>query len=1050
MRLYPSMMIETRPARAAAAALSLLFWCAAPSGASAQAQQPEPEPEAQPQPPTPPRGAGRGNRTGRPTATPRTGPGIVPPPATSRGQRATPDQRPGQRTPPTAGARGGARAQNQPGQNPAGSGAAPGTQTTPAQPGTPTTPRAGRSGASTGRGSSATPGNVGRKQDSGGAVPEGETLNDDSLYACDKAKGRFKVNLAPDVELKDLVTWAFSFTCKNFIYSSAIGTRAAKVTIKSPESMTARQAWSVFLVALQSMGLTVVPKGNVLEIVEYAQAKSAPLPIYTRGRPANNDQMVRAVLRPEHLPIDDVAAILTEIKSKDGAVKGIPKAGVVVVTDFGSHISKMSSLMLAVNTPVLGEKLYMLRVKYADASEMAQTLQEILGSKDVVAPGGGGGQVPPRPSPRRPTRGQPNVPEQQQAEGPTSIGETEVESAVPSKVLADERTNALILLASEPAYLRVRALVNRLDVSVDVEGAGRIHVYPLEHADAEETATTLTAVISGIQQAPTGGGAGGRGGRGDRQGGRQAQQEQQAQRPVSTADSAAAFEGLVRVTHDKPTNSLVVVASVKDFLALREVLRKLDVPRPQVYIEASIVEIGIDNSRDLGASWHGGAEVNDGDLVIGGVQHSNLSSLNVASVASATGLIGGALGSLLPGAEELLGTSIPSYGILFQALANTSNLDVLSSPHILTTDNEEAEISVGQNIPYQSALVGLPGGNTGGATGSFFPTQSIQRQDVELNLKITPQINASGEVKLKIDLTINDIASQDFAGLGPSWSKKTLKDVVVVRDQQAVVLGGLISDKITNSESKVPLLGDIPILGYLFKFSQKRKEKRNLLIVLTPYIVHNHTDLERIVERRVREQREFMRTFSTFREITYRPQLDYGRKRGLISEINRLVIEQERNARVLEELEQKDVGFPDGPVEYLDAKPASEEPPAGPEGDGTERKEGDVESTDTSANAQGDEEPVVEETIGADGEPKIVVAPAPSKKPKKKRGKKRGKRAGVKAVGTAAVGAKTPKTPKPPKASTVGAKAAAKAPAGAGGAGGAVAPDAVKAPAKVK
>ncbi len=429
------------------------------------------------------------------------------------------------------------------------------------------------------------------------------------------------------------------------------------------------------------------------------------------------------------------------------------------------------------------------------------------------------------------------------------------------------------------------------------------------------------------------------------------------------------------------------------------------------------------------------------------MQHSNLSSLNVASVASATGLIGGALGSLLPGAEELLGTSIPSYGILFQALANTSNLDVLSSPHILTTDNEEAEISVGQNIPYQSALVGLPGGAAGGATGSFFPTQSIQRQDVELNLKITPQINASGEVKLKIDLTINDIASQDFAGLGPSWSKKTLKDVVVVRDQQAVVLGGLISDKVTNTESKVPLLGDIPILGYLFKFTSKTKEKRNLLIVLTPYIVHNHNDLERIVERRVREQREFMRTFSTFREISYRPAIDYGRKRGLISEINRLVMEQERNAKVLEELEQKDVGFPDGPVEYLDAKPVNEEPPAGPEGDGTERKEGeDVDTTDTSARAQEDDAPSVEETIGADGEPKVVVAPAPSKKAKKKKGKKgKGKtaRAGVKAAAAGAAPAPATGGKAPP----VGAKAAGvKAPAKTGGAGAA---GAVKAPAKV-
>jgi general secretion pathway protein D len=525
-----------------------------------------------------------------------------------------------------------------------------------------------------------------------------------------------------------------------------------------------------------------------------------------------------------------------------------------------------------------------------------------------------------------------------------------VESAVPSKILADQRTNSLILLASEPAYLRVKALVNRLDVSVEVEGAGRIHVYPLENADAEEMAATLTAVISGIQQQPPGGG-GQRQGRG----GAVERPPQEAPRSVANSDSAA-FEGVVRVTHDKPTNSLVVVASVKDFLALREVLRKLDVPRPQVYIEATIVEIGIDNSRDLGTAWHAGAEVGDGDLILGGVQHSNLSSLNVATLASSTGLIGGALGHLLPGAEELLGTSIPSYGILFQALANTNNLDVLSSPHILTTDNEEAEISVGQNIPYQSALVGLPGGASPGGAGAFFPTQSIQRQDVELNLKITPQINASNEVKLKLDLTINDIASQDFAGLGPSWSKKTLKDVVVVRDQQAVVLGGLISDKVTHTESKVPLLGDIPILGYLFKFTQKRKEKRNLLIVLTPYIVHNQTDLERIVERRVREQREFMRTFSTFREIEYRPEVDYRRKRGLISEVNRLVRDVEQETRVLQDLERRQVGFPDGPIEYREERPV-EQPPEPAE-------------TDDDRDARADD--------GADGE-RAEAAAKPSK-----------------------------------------------------------------------
>ena len=512
----------------------------------------------------------------------------------------------------------------------------------------------------------------------------------------------------------------------------------------------------------------------------------------------------------------------------------------------------MASLMMAVDQPVLGERLYMIRVKYADATDLASTLNDLLGTKDQNTPA-------PAPRPRR--RGR-----RGRAPEPAPEPETEVESAVPTKLMADERTNSLILLASEPAYLRVKALTDRLDVSTDVEGSGRIYVYTLENADAEEMATTLQTVITGVQPSSSSS-SNARNNRG---------RNRTPTPSVGGAEGAAAFEGTVRVTQDKPTNSLVIVASFKDFLALREVIKRLDVPRAQVYIDANIVEIGVDNGRNLGTSWHGGAEVGSGDLVLGGVQTKDLSSLNVASIATATGLIGGALGHLLPGAEQLLGQSIPSFGVLLNAVATTDNVTTLSSPHLLTTDNEEAEIEVGQNIPYQSAIVGGAFGGAAQQGGSnFFPTQSIQRQDVELNLKLTPQINASDKVKLKIDLTINDIASQDFAGLGPSWSKRTLKDVVVVSDQQPVVLGGLISDKVTHTETKVPLLGDIPILGYLFKYSKKQTQKRNLLVVLTPYIVKNHTDLERIYERRIREQREFMRAYSTFQTASYAPTMDY-------------------------------------------------------------------------------------------------------------------------------------------------------------------------------
>lgn len=781
-------------------------------------------------------------------------------------------------------------------------------------------------------------------------------VEESSLYNCSKARGRFKVNLAPDVELKDLVTWAFSFTCKNFIYSSALASRSAKVTILSPTEMNAHQAWRVFLVSLQSMGLTVVPKGNVLEIIEDATAKNAPLPVYTKGLPSNQAQMVRAVLRPEHLSADDVATILTELKSKDGDVKALSRAGIVVITDYGSQIHRMASLMMAVDQPVLGERLYMIHVKYADATDLASTLNDLLGTKDNNTPA-------PAPRPRRRgRRGRVPTPE------PVDT-DTEVESAVPTKLMADERTNSLILLASEPAYLRVKALVDRLDVSVDVEGSGRIYVYQLENADAEEMATTLQTVITGVQPSPSSTGNNSRNNRG----------RSRAPTPApGGAEGAAAFEGTVRVTQDKPTNSLVIVASFKDFLALRDVIKRLDVARPQVYIDASIVEVGVDNGLNLGSSWHAGAEVGDGDLILGGVQTKDLSSLNVASIANATGLIGGALGHLLPGAEQLLGQSIPSFGVLLNAVATTDNVTVLSSPHILTTDNEEAEIEVGQNIPYQSAIVGGAFGGAAQQGGSnFFPTQSIQRQDVELNLKLTPQINASDKVKLKIDLTINDIASLDFGGLGPSWSKRTLKDVVVVSDQQPVVLGGLISDKVTHTETKVPLLGDIPILGYLFKFSHKQTEKRNLLVMLTPYIVKNHTDLERIYERRIREQREFMRAYSSFRQASYAPEMDYSRKHGLVDEINDQIAQVEEEQRALDELQRRQIGLPDGPIEYSKHPASGDDDDQGSDDQGDDEGGQSDEQAPPEQNQQDESAPSRDDQSGGDDDDQGSDQPQP-------------------------------------------------------------------------
>lgn len=735
------------------------------------------------------------------------------------------------------------------------------------------------------------------------AQEDKESKIEEGLYSCGKARGKVSVSFKPDIELKDLISWAMGFTCKNFVFSSSVGGRSAKVTIMAPKKMSPRQAWQVFLVAMQTMNLTVVPQGNVLRIIESAQAKSEPLPIYKNGAPGATSQLVRIIIRPEHIPPEDLATALSAMKSKEGAISSVPKAGILIVTDYGSIIGKMRSLVTEIDQPVVGERLYMIRVKNADATELATKLQEILGTKQNAGSGNSRSSSPSRSKSKRNNKKRKTL-----KKATSASSEAEVAAALPSKIIADERTNSLIILASEAAYLRVRSLVKRLDVAIGGESQGRIHVYYLKNADAEEMAQTLTAVISGISQPSSG-------------------STRRTPRPrsdisrspsSSSSSSAPAFEGQVRITQDKPTNSLVVIASAKDFLSLRDVIEKLDTPRMQVFIEAVILEVKADNSRDFGSSFHGGLGTDEGAVVIGGLQHNSLQSLVPSTLIGSSGLLGGVLGPLLNELDAIIpGASIPSFGVLFQALATSNNVNVLSSPHILTTNNEEAEISVGENIPYQSSFSNFGVGGGGGGAGGFgFPVQSVQRQDVALTLKITPHINASDMVRLEIDQEISDIASPDFGGLGPSWAKRTIKTTVVVRDQQSIVIGGLMSDRVTFTESKIPLLGDVPLFGYLFKYTKKQKAKTNLLVLLTPYVIKDQMDIEQIVQRKVRERREFISSFSNLRGMVFDREIDYRRKRGLIEEINRTVMSVERDIETLREAEMIRTDFQDGMIEY--------------------------------------------------------------------------------------------------------------------------------------
>jgi general secretion pathway protein D len=752
---------------------------------------------------------------------------------------------------------------------------------------------------------------------------------DEALYSCKKRTGQVAVTFKPETELKDLITWVMGFTCKNFILDPRIVSTGKKVTVIAPNKMSANEAYRVFLVALSTMGLTIVPKGTVLRIVESASAKGETVPIYKRGIPNDEDQIVRYVLRPTYTQAETLRQALDSIRSPAGNVQ---VAGtMLIITDYSSQVRDMMSLARSIDVPGGSDGIYTIPVHHADATQLAQKLNDILGISAAAAAAAAGQVGGRRGPPQIPVPGQPPQPGVQ---APGTVTSDDVGSAVPSKILVDDRSNTLIVVSSEAGYLRVKGLVDRLDISLDTESGSAIHVLPLENALAEELATTLNNAMG--QSQPRQGQPG--------QPGRPGQPGQPVMPNVPPPAQAlggelgASLEGQVRVMGDKPTNSLIVVSSGRDFIAIKDVVRRLDHARRQVFIEALILEVQLAKELDVGSSSHGGLPVDDSNaLVIGGVQTPNLRSISAASsLASATGLIGGLIGSPLSGSQTFLGTSIPSFGILFQALATQNNSDILSAPHLIAIDNEKTEFSVGNNIPYKAGLsfggFGLP---TAGANGaSALPTgsigQNIQRQDLNLTLNVTPHISSNDVVRLEIEQETKDIGGSD-AELGPTWTQRKLKTQVVVHDQQSVVIGGLIQERDIYNVTKVPLLGDIPILGYLFKYSTKAKKKTNLLILLTPYIVKDQLDLQAVRERKLREREEFVESFATLNEMKYQPKVDYRRKRGVIEEINRQIQAVEDDVAAANGLGRRRWVDP-GPIEY---GPSQIESPEDGHGDGT-------------------------------------------------------------------------------------------------------------------
>src|SRR5690606_15475764 len=464
------------------------------------------------------------------------------------------------------------------------------------------------------------------------------------------------------------------------------------------------------------------------------------------------------------------------------------------------------------------------------------------------------------------------------------------------KVVADEQTNSLIVVGTDESYLKLLQVMKRLDTRAGEIGS--IHVLPLQHADAQDLSKTLQQMLSGR----TSGGKG----KGNAAGG----------------DGGGMFEGDIVVTPDQATNSLVVSSSPRDFAQLRLVVERLDMPRRQVFIEAVIMDVGVTDTNSLGFSWHGGAVQGvggAGDSTILGGFNSAQSIAFPVDANSLTGFAAGIRGPDLPGTNNQLvpGLSIPAFGVVMNALATSGRGNVLATPHIIATDNVAAEINVGENIPLQTNVGGgiaslasagaagaVGGGNLAAMNGFGF---NAPREDVGNKIKVTPHINESDQVRLEIQQESSAPgAPTGNLGVVPI-TKRTAKTTVVVRDQQTVVIGGLMRDEYITSKDKVPILGDIPILGVLFRSTTTTKRKTNLLLVLTPHVIREQADLRRIFERKMQERQEFIDRYFIFATDSWDPYMDYSRTNGLVEDIRQAYFTIDDRQRLEDELRPREL-----------------------------------------------------------------------------------------------------------------------------------------------
>lgn len=602
------------------------------------------------------------------------------------------------------------------------------------------------------------------------------------VLAADPPAGSAVMNFV-GADIESVIKAVGQYTNMTFIIDPRV---KGTISLVSEKPVTKAQAFSLLTSALRLQGYTVVMGENFAKVVPEADAKLQAGP--TQGITVRGDQIATQIFRLNYESAANLVTVLRPLISPNNTINANPGNNTLVITDYADNLRRLGKIVAALDAPANSD-VDIVPIRYAIASDLAQIVMRLL--EGGGAPGAGdSGRV---------------------------------------SVLADSRTNSLIIRAPSIARANLaKSLIARLDQPT--AQAGNVHVVYLHNADATKLAQTLRSVMSNDTSAPAPSapsqpatppqGQGGAGG-----GSLQPLSQSSASSPTSGASGAGA--GFIQA--DATTNTLIITASEAVYRNLRVVIDQLDVRRAQVYIESLIVEVSAKKAAEFGIQWAGLSGDSNSNFRIGAASTSTTD--NIAGIrdklkaGAAPGLTLGVLSSAL------------GLGALARALESEDGTNILSMPNLITLDNEEARIIVGQNVPF---ITGQYTTQASGGGAGVNPFQTVERKDVGLSLRVKPQISEGGTVKMAIYQETSAVQSTTNTA-GIITSKRSIDTNVLVDDGQIIVLGGLIEDTVDDGVEKVPGLGDVPVVGNLFKFQKRNRTKTNLMVFLRPTIIRTNS-----------------------------------------------------------------------------------------------------------------------------------------------------------------------------------------------------------------